>query len=637
MIQLITKKYMSLISGILLLVYAFIAVNAYMYRDRLYYILVLFSILFTVITYYIDKTNAKDILQIVYFLIIMLSGNALCLARTYRRLGIDEIIVAILIQILNSVALFILLRKNNIKFDISEIKYWLRRNSDFLIVAVFFLLLVMPNIYNVPMYDSSMYYDYSIGQLYDRFTYRFNNYNDYCLCGHISTGYGLLMMIGQMITPHRVIGCHIINNLLSVITIICIGKIQQYYNKGKKVNRLLSMLVFSVAPVMLGFNSEINLDIPSMWFFIILYCCYLYDMKLWYLLTAWIFTVTKAPNIVYMGFFFLGACAQIIGENKYSLKRFVVEKREFIFIHVALGILWLSYFFSPGRSGWGTGLRALKAEDGIHGLGFTLDNFAIKFVQIFILNFNWIYTVLIIVGIILIICQSRKRNRIIYGIFLEALPLLSALGGVLLFNIFYIDYPNPRYIAVGVGIVYLITMFVWSNISIQTWQRNATKLMLVVVGLVASFASVDVVSNLFTERMPISENTSVYVPKNIGVLGDYVYNAELTYYLRCYEKILSKSEYKDGEAIYFNRGYYPMGSDIYFDKSNGHFTNRKNANSMQLLLLSDDEYRGYKGNVLTIIPYAEDIYYNGGKSAKDSLDSVKCGTVRVYYFIDKKL
>ena len=122
-----------------------------------------------------------------------------------------------------------------------------------LVIVLIFIFLSSETLHEVPIYDSGAYYAWSISKMAARFNYTLENIGDYCFAGHLSVGYSLLVLIGELLIPGTAMGVHIVNIALASVSIFCFhGILKVIMQEEAEDKRLLGTAVYAFAPYLLG-------------------------------------------------------------------------------------------------------------------------------------------------------------------------------------------------------------------------------------------------------------------------------------------------------------------------------------------------------------------------------------------------
>ena len=155
------------------------------------------------------------------------------------------------------------------------------------------------------------------------------------------------------------------------------------------------------------------------------------------------------------------------------------------------------------------------------------------------MNFNWIFA---IIALIVILCAVKNRK-----IFIEqqvVLPMVTCLMGVILFNLFYLDYPHPRYFVIGTELMVILGIVALMYLGIADKLRIVLLSVIAVLMIGQSFATIDPLTRLTFKSLDYYDTGSGLVTASGHKLDDSaIYNREYLYYIKALEKGLDQIEY----------------------------------------------------------------------------------------------
>ena len=253
---------------------------------------------------------------------------------------------------------------------------------------------------------------------------------------------------------------------------------------------------------------------------------------------------------------------------------------------ILIVISWLICFIFRYKSGWGVVQGNLDDSSAkIHCFGFTLQNLLMKFNGVMILNFNWIFIIVIIsIGIIKIIQFVIGNNKINSDVILKYRCLLFfSFAGFITFNISYLDYDHPRYNAIGAVLFILIGIDMLISLKENVFLK----------GIVTTIAILLVIQSMITID-PVSK-------KVFGTVDDYgnseilrevhfVYNREYSYYYGAINVILKECNYDGTQDVSMFNVFPPYGplDDYWWDTKACRMTPVNNSNTIMINFVFDE-------------------------------------------------
>ena len=185
-----------------------------------------------------------------------------------------------------------------------------RDHIGLLVVCFLFILLSLETVTEVPVYDGGAYYAWSIRKQAVRFDFSILSIAERSkLATHISVGYGLFTLMGELFSPLNAVGVHLVNILLAVLSIIAFYNLLKalFPTKDESILTLVAA-IYAFSPYLLGMIGTISVDVPGIYFLVIMLYCYVKVYWLLELFFAWSFICTKEPNAVYYTFFWQVYC-----------------------------------------------------------------------------------------------------------------------------------------------------------------------------------------------------------------------------------------------------------------------------------------------------------------------------------------
>ncbi len=503
----------------------------------------------------------------------------------------------------------------------------LRKNVCVLVICIVYFLLSFCVIYDAPTYDSGVYYAWSVANLAPNFNFTLENILSYCLAQHISVGYGVLILFGELISPFTSSGVHLVNIILAIISIVAFYKTMELlFPHYSSLILGLASAIYAFSPYMLGMAGIINLDNPGVYLLIIMIYCYVKKYEVWEIFFSWVFVCTKEPHVIYYTFFVLGsALLDIINRKKdVEKKLFVYKMIKENFYKYFLVVFWFLYYIAPGRNSW-VSSKYLFNNNSVHTIGFTVENFVIKLKELLILNFNWIF---IMAVIFCVIYKCKIYKTMPANLNIVVFPTLFCLIGVLLFNLFYIDFPHPRYIAVGAECVVLLGILSLLVIkkADQIGVLYLSIIMLLMLG--QSFFTMDPLTRMSFTSMDYSDTGAGLVTMSGGRFNDSaIYNREYLYYNKAFEAVLREIDYKDSDILVFPEYENIPRSYMYENRFLWNLNEKKIQTkesdcTIPILIASSEEELMNFERVIYLEPYCfpEDKAVLSGKQIAQTLD-----------------
>lgn len=454
-----------------------------------------------------------------------------------------------LISLLPLLAITFILVKS-VHWNQTMIKQFFFNYRFLIIVVVISTLLRLIQFNIIPRWDSDTYLNEIIKGC-SQFDFTLKSYLlSFRLCSHPSLGYAFFLAMGVFCFPNSIIGVNIINLILVEFAIIFVYKLlQKIFPQISSSVIALATLLFSMEPMFLGTFYGLSLDFGIGIFFIYILFFNSFGYNLLFFFFSCILVQTKEVGAVMILGFFIGyVIITLITKNGSFLKSLADLFLDKTLIGAYFAGLIMFYYLiwvntSPDIGMWSSIIGGVDGAN-YNYFEFNISYIIQKFKTVFVLNFHWIISIIIIIGLLLSIkkgmfCSFFKKNRTIFA------------GGIsifflLIFNSVYITLNNSRYILV-------IAMFeVVCMLIILLYIRNNTKKYLLLSSisllfLAEAFMTIDPITLLTFDRVKTSDNIYMihtewgehYSP----VLDIGIYNNQTTYLDKAFDNILRENEY----------------------------------------------------------------------------------------------
>lgn len=529
----------------------------------------------------------------------------------------------------------------------------IRKNWHVFLVSLVFLVLYIDSFNYLFKSDSEIYYSTIVNNtgLWD-FTLR--DLSVFQIGYHATYGYSLFVFPGYYLLRLDGTGIRIINYLLTVATLFCInGILASLYPKMGKGIRSFLLLLFVCNPLITGLSQEINMDMVMTCFLVWFIWAFIRKYTVFVPFFAMLLCFTKENAIVLLFGFMAGAFLyRIISEWKrkgFSLKLIpeLLKLHEWLVVYAAILFAVCFVLYNNWHSG-----STPAVEDGVkllavNTIGINKPYILIKLKQMFLLNFQWLAVIpLILLAAALIFRAKRLVIRE------ETIGLLGAFGCYLLFQLFYITYPHYRYLVPNAFFLTILTAYTLYDLK---WKKLQPVIpaALSVAFLIQSYMNIDPVTRKISRFVStgngeiISEAYFASDPRAAGCIlyeseggdlsnekfRDYVQNnRQYLGFERCFEKFLKEIDYDDDTGIMispiFDDGYW--GRDVWttvnmfgtFEREGLHWSKQRNQlsydkNDTAIHWINTDQESmeaGFRENRkvwYVELPYREDWDYQG--------------------------
>lgn len=423
-------------------------------------------------------------------------------------------------------------------------------------------------IYYIGIYDAGMNFDFSFESVWNYFR----------LASHPTFAYIFFMLIGEFLFPAKVTGVLIVNLFMTMAALVFIYKMfRGYWCSMPKILAIIFTIVISVTPLFWGTFSYINVDYTLILFFVYLMYAEYKEQKI--MMTFWsiaLFLNKETGWPIVMGYYM----AYLIKLWKGVKGRRIKQKIAGVFrdgmvrgMVASLLVVCVLVIQQGGLTGWlGTGTtrnifasREAIAEKGtiVHAFGFYPEYIVCKFKQIFILNFMWIPTLIIITSIIYCIVKHTKGWKKISNVS----GMVYALVMFVLFNILYITAALSRYTIFSTVILWLIALillyYVWEPVFSKI-KLMAECTVFIVLLTIQTFVYIDPFSNVLFNRIDSGKGTILSTYMDVDNYSDSIVNNYRYSYLdNLLDKMLIEVDYdKDMQIVLWPRSDEQSDIDI---------------------------------------------------------------------------
>lgn len=398
--------------------------------------------------------------------------------------------------------------------------------------------------------------------------------------GHMSYGYMFIMAIGEFFFPTYGVGARLVNVLLLVGCIFFFESIlkQLMPNSNKKLNYAATFLFF-ITPTIWGPLYEQNVEISVVSFFIFFLWAFLRQYNIMTAFWGTMLVFTKETSVILVGGFAIGYIISLLVKNK-NIK--ILFKKDVFKQMLALYIpcvLFLLYFVLDG-SGWANNVT-FESQKQINLFAINITYIIAKLKQMFIVNFQWIITVSIIVFCLFIFLKKRnKTTNYELTDYYMVIPLLTTYVLFLIIQLFYVTYLLPRYICINYFFMALMFAYVLNIVNINIIIKYLQCVIIGILLILQTFITCDPLTFYCFSPTPIGEgyvasanilltydDYHIVTGKGASVmaLSPYTaYNRQYLYKYRLMENILSSINYSTKDVIVLPDLFHPISNGTYW-------------------------------------------------------------------------
>lgn len=408
--------------------------------------------------------------------------------------------------------------------------------------------------------DASLYYS-SI----EKFAYYPNGLLDNFIkngfvLAHIGHGFIFVTMLGQLLNVPNAMGFQYSYMVMGAAAAVCLFHIfKVIFPKKKDYICAIAAFVVSVHPIFLGLSTTIHMEYPLAVMFIYVLCAYLtgkYILMLFWLVMLGTCKETGAMMAFSMLFFIVVyETVSYIKKNggmKSTLKK--LKPGHYIVFGVFIAACVAAFVKIINIPMWG-GVRIIDVlkvggQDTMN-FQFEREHFMMKVRQLFILNFSWLWAVILFVCIIAYIAVSSVRKR--KGMNVRAFSFVLIQYFVYtFFLLFFLEAKQTRYNILSDTLFLFITMVMVIRVLDGKREYICVSAVIGLLAFVETYLTIDPVSlavftRVNTGRVPMVWTASTrdkfeYMDINVGDFG--YYNYQYTSMDRAVDKMLDRVDYQ---------------------------------------------------------------------------------------------
>lgn len=385
------------------------------------------------------------------------------------------------------------------------------------------------------------------------------------LAGRTAYGYNFFALMGEFIQPGTGCGFQWIQLYMGLGTACCLyGIFKKLFPAVRKIILIPAAFVVSIQPMFLGFSTMCGLEYGIVVFFIYaFYCCL---NKRFILMAFWLVMLgsTKGTGAI-MALCLLGSyllanlivyVAGFAGKDAENKRKRINTKLAAAGIVTAFVIAVFVY-------------TVWKICE-INGIGLNFKYIGLKLAQLYVLNFGWIWALIVVTGFVMLIFNRRVRQTYkmdFVPVFVLAVTYIAHTA----YLFFYTKAALPRYNMLSdvllciIGVILLIKMFE---------RRRAVLSVLGIVGVLMfaeAFVTIDplsssVFTNIDTNSFPMVQTSTFKreLEKAENNAGDFgYYNYQYTFIDKAIDDILWRFNwYGDCKVV---SAYEGCEAQLYYD------------------------------------------------------------------------
>lgn len=378
-----------------------------------------------------------------------------------------------------------------------------KKDIPILILIVVVAILSLEAVGVQQKWDSGVYMNLII----DRHAYHYFQLLKILWCGHITQGYLFVATAMNSVLNDLTLCITLTNYLFFIFSVYAFYSILRHlYPNQTRINTTLTTAIYSFSPYIFGMLGVTNCDYPLTFLFILMLWCHIKEYRIGFIFFSAIFAFTKEPAAL-MYATFIGSIIVCDIIKSIKEKKFYVDV--VTVIHSAImGISWLKAYTM--YTFWGSDIVTTSAKatnNNINSLVasasdkiilsilkestelkncFAFDFDYIKEVaeNIFVLNFNWFFSIMLVVSVLYLIFR-KKFDR-------YCLAVLMCYIVNLAINLLYITSVNVRYMSIqSVFHIFFLALLL---MNIKEIPSRLVATFISVIMLISSYICIDPIS-----------------------------------------------------------------------------------------------------------------------------------------------
>lgn len=430
-------------------------------------------------------------------------------------------------------------------------------NPYILLFSVLFLVLRIQQFAVLPRWDSGTYF-YCIQEACRNFNFTLSSFfRVFKLGGHISYGCSIFWAIGYYLFPDSFLGIYVVNLVLAFVAFYMTYGILRRYLSGRD-QFLISFGTFIIwcQPMNLGLFHGIAPDSAVMIFSIYILYFHIYKKYLLMCFFAVMLMTSKEVGVVCIVGYCVGyiLCLYIAPNQsrKRSIKNVIRDKLAMGMLCVGLlGIIVLIYLVFIKKDSWMDNYGKGSYGGVFNIFALRWDYIWLKLKTLFIINFYWIWMIVIIICIVLGIHKGKILFQTVFDCYRELFCCICGIGAFVLFSIMYITYNNPRYhlcVEYTLALTGIFSLLLVFGLQYRNVLVGVFSLFLVMMTGEA-YLTIDPITKMV---FPIINTASAFPMVTVGwkenpsLKADItIYNFQYVYLDKAYEQILKEIDYNE--------------------------------------------------------------------------------------------
>lgn len=449
-----------------------------------------------------------------------------------------------------------------------DIMLWLDSRKGVLLVMLYCFVSRVVQLTDRPRWDSLIYYR-ELKNACENFDFSLKSFiENFSLADHPTLGVAGIAAIGEFWDGGGYMGMLVIQMILNLLMAFCVYRIvEKMLSQCSWIYHTVGTCVILSTPLTLGTFSYFQPDAGTVYFFVFMVYCYLYNRNLLMFFSMLLLVLSKEVGIIALGGFGLGAFGGYVlfeGKEKTLWKRFLRFWRKPLgtggIFACFLAAVYLFIYLKNGGNIWSISNDTIA---GFSTVSFQPDFIIFKWKQFFVLNFNWLVwgSCLILTAYMIILAGNGKGILKRMGSKDILLSFAFAAAALIIFYCSYITFALPRYhVLADFCAVFIMVILLGCCLPDSLW-KNVVALGLMFLFLIEAYITIDPISLSVFETDNTGNGKIIMEQPAVSLQGEFsVYNHQFNYLNKVYRQILADVEYDEGMdiLIWDGRGNYSI-------------------------------------------------------------------------------
>jgi len=502
--------------------------------------------------------------------------------------------------IIPTIILLFLLIKN---ITIQQTYTFIKEHLGIILVCLIFTIFSLDTLHPLPLWDAIFYFS-SPNLTINNWNLTLERENIFRMATHQSYAATIFYMIGAYLTPQMPAGLRIINILLTLSSIIffysIIIKLTKKYATSRATCAILTSL-YAFNPLVLGTVYTFSLDFFLMVFAVWAISALLYRNWILLLFSLLVLTFSKENGItiaagIGIGWFLSHVLAHLSIRTIFA--SFIDSYKIFLSFFLVAVVWGVLFIWLP---------RWTTADH----IPFNFNNLTLKLKELYILNFSYLYVVLVILFLIKWIFTKKSEDWRTF------VPIIFGYVFFVGSHLYTDTHTHARYMQPHIPFLVSFAIIAICEFFRNTKLLRLFSILFATLFFTQSFRTIDPLTRATFKNINVGSRTLITTAhNNLLVCDSIAYNREGMYLAQAFNKLLSDINYTKNKVILSYGSWSNMFSFITLAqglvyKKSGILSYQKNKRSTLLnygwmkSLADLSKYQQFKKIYLIYLPTVE--------------------------------